>query len=113
MMNNSTIEINNFNRMMFGITGELAISPKVECGLSGDTFSCVLIENSDVHPTLDASIMFKLDTVGAWTDSTNLAGEITYDISCTGADCATAIQQSGLPMAIPCASTFDYTATKN
>ena len=85
----------------------------MECSLSSDTFGCTLLEENDVHPNLDATITFKLDTTGAWIDSTNLEGEMVYDIACTGTDCATAIQQSGLPIPVPCASTFDYTAVKN
>ena len=71
------------------------------------------MEMPEPHPTLDATLITKLDASGSWTDTTNLSGEMTLDFSCTGTDCATALQQSPYPFSIPCSTTFDYTASRN
>ena len=108
-LNATTIEMGLSNRLMVSMSGELEIEPAVNCPLSGPSFGCILAEDEEAHPSLDATIRYELNIGGVWSDSTNLSGEVDYDISCVGTDC----QDVPLPFSVPCVTTIEFTASKD
>ena len=74
-----------------------------------------LIESSkdQIHPDLDAMLVSSFSLSGTWQSDAMIAGDLNYDFTCEGSDCAKAIEvlkSEGAPFIPPCTTSFGFEA---
>jgi hypothetical protein len=80
-----------------------------DCTQTGSTFNCPdrLYEDIDLSP-LSGTVHIHVRATGSFASDTHASGRETADVSCTGADCATAAAAVGVTF--PCSYSQDFTA---
>ena len=74
---------------------------------------CLIDSNEDKIGALDAVLVMSMNLSGTWLSDTAIVGDLNFEFTCEGSECAKAIEvlkSEGAPFIPPCTTSFGFEA---